>query len=169
MRSNVCKLQRQNCYRLTWCRYSCTWCIITILLLSRQSCAIITTPHWRRVITLPASYSTPGSTCFRTIRPRLPGAPVSIRCKNNFMNLQSYKLNNLYIYIYIGTPETKMHVIPYVLRPWGHSKWLQLLSVSSSTPIQSSPIFDGGGLLHSLLRLLVPPPQVTEHAVQCNQ
>lgn len=47
----------------------------------------------------------------------------------------------------------------------GHAILLQCL-ISKSLPAQEAPPFLGGGLVHVLLRLCVPLPQVRLHGLQ---
>ena len=42
--------------------------------------------------------------------------------------------------------------------------WVPQLTVSSASPTQSLPLPFLGGLLHSLVLVLVPPPHVFEHS-----
>ena len=47
----------------------------------------------------------------------------------------------------------------------GHDFVLHLLVVTDR-PLQDLPPFDGGGLEHDLLAVIVPTPHVTEHELQ---
>lgn len=121
-----------------------TWLDVTRLFLEWVSTTTSPSKLRRWTITLPGSLSCQSnSTCPRTLTPWSPTAPCPIDCENTMLHTEQ----NLSCNLCCGLPDGQL--------------WLLQSCLSVFDPLQLCPPLEGAGLVHDLILIWVPPPQVS--------